>query len=78
MEFHVRLPAADVDVSVIEGGLMDIDPAALADLDGHGMLRVATSADEHEIARVLAAAGHPVAPREVVRQPSVCCGSCSG
>ena len=78
MEFHVRLQAAEVDVHVIEDSLVELDPAALADLDDRGVLRLATSADEQEIARVLAGTGHVVRLEDVVRQPSVCCGSCSG
>ena len=78
MEFHVRLHEAEIDIAVIEDGLLELDPASLADIDGAGTLRVATSADEGGIARVLAVAGHAVRLEDVVRQPSVCCGSCSG
>lgn len=78
MEFHVRLPTAEVDLGAIEQGLMEVDPAALADLVAGGTLRVATLASEHEIAGVLAAAGLLIPLRDVVRQPSVCCGGCSG
>lgn len=78
MEFHVRLQDPAVDVAVIEEGLLELDPAALADLDAAGVLRLATSVGEDDIARVLADNGHPVPLEEVVRQPSVCCGSCSG
>jgi len=80
MEFHVRLQEAgvDVDVDAVTDCLVEVDPAAVADQDAGGILRLATSVDEHEIARVLAEAGYPVHPEDVVRQPSVCCGSCSG
>ncbi len=78
MEFHVRLSQPEVDIAVIEEGLMELDPAALADVDATGTLRLATSADEFEIVQVLADIGHPVPLEDVVRQPSVCCGSCSG
>ncbi|MCE7032958.1 hypothetical protein LY625_10095 [Lysobacter sp. GX 14042] len=78
MEFHVQLPAAGVDIDAIEDGLLDLDPAAVADLGAGGVLRVATSADARDIARVLAGHGHAVTPQDVVLQPSVCCGSCSG
>ena len=76
MEFHVRLQGADA--GLIADRLLEVDPAAVADLDAGGVLRLATSVDEHEIARVLSEAGHPVEPLDVVRQPSVCCGGCSG
>lgn len=78
MEFHVQLPATGVDIHAIGDGLLDLDPAAVADLGAGGVLRVATSADAQDIARVLAGHGHPVTVRDVVLQPSVCCGSCSG
>ena len=78
MEFHVRLQEAGVDIGVITDCLLEADPAAMADRDARGILRLATSMDEHAIARVLAQAGYPVRPGDVVRQPSVCCGGCSG
>lgn len=78
MEFHVRLDEADIDIAIIEDGLLELDPAAVTDMDKAGTLRVATSADEHGIVSVLADLGHVVRVEDVVRQPSVCCGGCSG
>ena len=78
MEFHVRLPAVAADLGEIEAGLIGVDPAAVADLDAGGTLRVATTASPGEIAGVLAGCGLQVPEQDILPQPSVCCGGCSG
>ena len=79
MEFHVRFAGAKPDLQAFETRLLALDPAALVDLDAtSAQLRVSTVAQVQELADALAAAGHPVALRDIEAQPSVCCGGCSG
>ena len=78
MEFHVRIAGAAVDLAAVERGLLELDPAGVVDLHGTGLLRISTAAGAADLATVLAAAGHPVAPASIEQQPSVCCGGCSG
>lgn len=79
MEYAIRLEDAPVDLGAIERRLLEIDPAAVVDLDaGSGLLRCSTVALEAELVLALAHAGCNVAPADVARLPSVCCGGCSG
>ena len=79
MEFHVRFAGAKPDLQAFETRLLALDPAALVDLDAtSAQLRVSTVAQVQELADALAAAGHPVALRDIEAQPSVCCGGCIG
>ena len=79
MEFHIRLADPQVGIEAIEHRLLDLDPAALVDLDAaSGVLRISTLAGPQDLAGGLAAAGPPVAPHAIEQQPSVCCGGCSG
>ena len=79
MEFHLRLATAKPELQAFETRLLALDPAALVDLDAtSAQLRVSTVAQVQELADALAAAGHPVALRDIEAQPSVCCGGCSG
>lgn len=79
MEFHVRIANVPLDLDALETRLLALDPAALVDLDSaSAKLRVSTLAQLQELADALAAAGHPVALRDIELQPSVCCGGCSG
>lgn len=78
MEFHVRVPG-QLDLDAIETRLLELDPAVLVDHDaGAGQLRISTVAQPEELAMAMAAAGVPVALRDIEPQPSVCCGGCSG
>ncbi|MDX9764445.1 MAG: hypothetical protein RBT79_05640 [Chiayiivirga sp.] len=79
MEYTINLSAAPVDVDRVRDALEDIDPAAIVDLDPRGQgLRVAANMLDRELFGALERAGHPADTVEVVRLPSVCCGSCSG
>ncbi len=79
MEYVIRLGDAPVDLAAIERQLLDLDPAALIDLDAaSGALRCSTSALAVELLMALADAGHRVTPDAIERLPSVCCGGCSG
>ena len=78
MEYAFELPCAMPDLSPLDRAIVGLDPAALVDLDAtSAQLRVSTVAQVQELADALAAAGHPVALRDIEAQPSVCCGGCS-
>ncbi|MGV8932250.1 MAG: hypothetical protein ACOH1R_09130 [Luteimonas sp.] len=78
MEFRIRMMGAAPDIDTIEDALRVIDPAALADVDGSGLLRVAAMMDAAQLAASLSQAGYPVAAHQVTQLPSICCGGCSG
>ena len=79
MEFHISFcgpaPAADA----IEEIVRSVDPAAMVDVGpGADTLRIAASIDAVELAALVSQSGIEVAPSQVIRQPSTCCGGCSG
>lgn len=79
MEFHVHLEGARPDLGPIETVLLDMDPAALVDLDApRDTLRVAGAFTGVELLMLLRQAGFPVTPPQVEQLPSICCGGCSG
>lgn len=79
MEFHVSLPAAPTDLVELGETLRRQDPAAMVDVDASGStLRISSAMAATDLAEALRQAGLPVVARDVVQQPSVCCGGCSG
>lgn len=79
MEFHIRLTQPTLDLPAFERQLLDLDPAALVDLDSSAnQLRISTLAQPGDLAFMLARTGHPVALEQIELQLSVCCGGCSG
>lgn len=78
MEFHVTAKDAGARLSAIEDAILDIDPAALVDIDADGVLRVAAALDAAELERLLASAGLLLAAGDLRQLPSICCGGCSG
>jgi len=79
MEFHVALAGMTPDPARIEDALLELDPAAVVDIDQRAeLLRVSTWLPGSQLLGLLAQAGCPV-PAERMRQlPSICCGGCSG
>lgn len=79
MEYAIRLDAVSPDLTAITDALLDIDPAAIADLDTDGhTLRLSTNMLDCELVDALARSGNPVSTDQIQRLPSICCGSCSG
>lgn len=79
MEFHIPLAGSLPDLGAVEETLRSVDPAALVDIDPAGRtLRVTAVLSVSELAALLGVAGLPAAPHQVIQQPSVCCGGCSG
>lgn len=79
MECHV-IPAGPLPApAALERALRAADPAAVHDVSPDGrQLRVSSTLDEHELCRLLGHLGCAVTARDIVRQPSTCCGGCSG
>ena len=79
MEYAIQLDAVSPDLTAITDALLDVDPAAVADLDNDGhTLRLSTNMLDCELLDALAQSGHPITTDRIQRLPSVCCGSCSG
>ena len=79
MEFHLELAQHRPDLGIIRDALQTLDPAAVADTDASRQrLRVATWLHAQDVAWALRRAGLPVWEQDLVKQPSVCCGGCSG
>lgn len=78
MEFHVRLASPLQELAMLENAITAFDPAAVVDLDASGLLRVNAAVDAAQLVALAAQAGYVVAPEDVMQQPSVCCGGCSG
>lgn len=79
MEYSIHLDASAPDLGAIIDALQDVDPAAFADLDRDGhTLRLSTNMLDSELINALDLSGHPITEQQIVRLPSVCCGSCSG
>lgn len=79
MEYVIHLGGPVADLAAIERQMLEIDPAALIDHDpATATLRCSTCALEVELLPALARAGHNLPFNAVERQPSVCCGGCSG
>lgn len=78
MEFHVTTNDASARLAAIEDAILDIDPAAVVDIDADGVLRVAAALDAGGLERLLADAGVALAPGSIRQLPSICCGGCSG
>jgi hypothetical protein len=77
LEFHIQMGGARPDVPRLDEALRNADPAAFVDLHG-ATLRVATSLGIAELRSVIALAGYPLPADQVMPQPSICCGGCSG
>lgn len=78
-EFAFQSPLALPDVAPLDRVIIDLDPAAVVDLDVDGRtIRMGTVLTRAELLACLAEAGLP-ADNALLRQlPSVCCGGCSG
>ena len=79
MEFHIPCDPSMPDVGAIEDAVLDVDPAALVDLDAaEQAVRVATWIESPQLAELLEEAGWTIRADRIVQLPSVCCGGCGG
>ncbi len=78
-EFAFESPVAMPDVSPLDRAIVELDPAAVVDLDVDGRtIRMATVLTRAELLACLAGAGMPADGARLRQLPSVCCGGCSG
>jgi hypothetical protein len=78
MQYLVSANAADAFAQPVADRLNDLDPAALVDVDNAGHLRISTTLPDTEVLLALGLAGLVVAPHDVLRMASECCGGCGG
>jgi hypothetical protein len=79
MEFHIKFSGSAPDPEVIEDVIRTVDPSALVDIEpATDTLRIAASVDAVELAALISQTGFAVAPSQVTRLASICCGGCSG
>jgi len=79
MEFHIKITGTAPDPEVIEDAIRAVDPSALVDIEAAAdTLRIAATVDVVELAELISQTGFAVAPSQVTRIASICCGGCSG
>lgn len=79
MQFAFDAPGCAADLATIERRIVDIDPAALLDLDADGRtIRISTVLTPAELLDCLDRTGLPAESRHLRQLPSTCCGGCSG
>lgn len=79
MEFHIAFSGTAPDPARIEDAIRSVDPSAMVDIEPNAdTLRIAASMDVVELAALISMAGFAVAPSQVTRIASICCGGCSG
>lgn len=79
MKFNIKTNGRAIDVFVIEQALIQIDPAAIIDIDRtNASLRVSTCLDDTELSNLITEVGFPISRSDVQGVPSECCGGCSG
>lgn len=79
MQFTLLLAGRAPDLTPIERGIVELDPAALLDLDASGQaIRISTVATAHELLACLRRAGVATDADDIIRLPSECCGGCGG
>lgn len=79
MEYIIRVDDKAVDLTILAHALLKLDPSLLVDRDvSTGKIRCSTSALAGELLSAFSSAGHPLAPEDIQRLPSACCGGCSG
>lgn len=79
MEFQVDITQPWPDPDLVADVIREIDPTAIADIDGkHALLRVSAAVSATELASLLVSAGVEAEPGKIRQMPSICCGGCSG
>ena len=78
MQYLIAATSHVSSIDSIAGRLNDLDPSALVDVETAGRLRISTRLPDAEVLLALGLAGLCVAPSELERLPSECCGGCGG
>jgi hypothetical protein len=78
MQFEIQGAGTTPDAGAIERAIQGVDPAALVDVGPAGTLRVSAAIGAVELAALISAAGHEIAPHQLRPVKSECCGGCGG
>lgn len=79
MQFRIHIAGSKPDLDAIGDALLAVDPAAMLDIDSSGRtIRIAASLGDAELMALVRDAGLPIAPDQLERVPSECCGGCGG
>lgn len=78
MQYLISPSCHVASLDTIADRLNHLDPSALVDVDTAGRLRISTLLPDAELLLALGLAGLLVAPCDVERLPSECCGGCGG
>ena len=78
MQYLIAATNHIAGIDAVADRLNDMDPSALVDVDPAGRLRISTLLPDAEVLLALGLAGLMVAPADLERQPSECCGGCGG
>ncbi len=79
MQYTIATSSAQVDLSVVQRAIDDVDPAAIVDIDSTGgTMRISTAIGSAELLALLNGVGYPLSAGALEQVPSQCCGGCSG
>jgi len=78
MQYLIAATNHIAGIDAVADRLNDRDPSALVDVDTAGRLRISTLLPDAEVLLALGLAGLMVAPADLERVPSECCGGCGG
>ena len=78
MQYLISPSCHVASLDTITDRLNHLDPSALVDVDTAGRLRISTLLPDAEVLLALGVAGLLVAPCDLERVPSECCGGCGG
>lgn len=79
MEFHIDTTHINVNPTVVQAMLWQIDPASIVHLDSGGrQLRVSVESDARELLAMLHRIDLAVNAGDITQVPSICCGGCGG
>ena len=78
MQYLIAATSHITGIDTVTERLNDLDPSALVDVDTAGRLRISTLLPDAEVLLALGLAGLMVAPADLERVPSECCGGCGG
>ena len=78
MQYLIAATSQIAPIDAVADRLNHLDPSALVDVDAVGRLRISTLLPDAEVLLALGLAGLFVAPADLERLPSECCGGCGG
>ena len=78
MQYMIAATSPVARIDAVVDRINALDPSALVDVDTAGRLRISTLLPDGEVLLALGLAGLMVAPADLERMPSECCGGCGG